>query len=76
MKAFYYEIEPYAIRAYGYELTVLPMNDGVYRVFSEGNQIADLYPEITDAGIYWNGFGHLSPRLAEEIGIQIFACEI
>jgi hypothetical protein len=52
------------------------MEDGVYRVQHSEKRIADLYPEITTAGIYWNGFGQVSPRLAEDIGRQIFACEI
>lgn len=76
MKAFYSDIEPYAIQASGMRLTVLPMEDGVYRVCHFGKLLADLYPEITAAGIYWNGFGQLQPWLAEEIGEQIYAFEI
>lgn len=76
MKELYFDIAPYCIRASGLDLTVLLMNDGVYRVFNENRVIADLYPEITAAGIYWNGFGQLSPRLAEEIGALIYACEV
>jgi hypothetical protein len=33
-------------------LTVLPMNHGVYRVYQSGKLLADLYPEITVAGIF------------------------
>lgn len=76
MKAFFYEIEPYQIRAAGIAMTVVPMNDGVYRICENEKKIADLYPEITAAGIYWNAFGQLSPSLAEEIGSKIYACEI
>ena len=76
MKAFYDDIEPYQIRASGMLLTVLPMEDGVYRVCYSGKILADLYPEITDAGICWDGFGQLDLSLAEEIGQQIYACEI
>lgn len=66
MKAFYDDIEPYQIHASGMQLIVLPMEDGVYRVCHSG-KMADLYPEITAAGIYWNGFGQLLVCLAEEI---------
>jgi hypothetical protein len=76
MKAFFHEIEPYHIQADGTALTVIPMTDGVYRVCNNERKIADLYPEITAAGIYWNAFGLLSLRLAEEIGSQIYSCEI
>lgn len=76
MKSFYNDIEPYRIMASGMCLTVLPMNDGVYRVCHHGKVLADLYPEITAAGVYWNGFGQLKPWLAEEIGKQIYAFEI
>ena len=76
MKAFFYEIEPYHIQAAGVALTVVPMTDGVYRICENEKKIADLYPEITAAGIFWNAFGQVSPRLAEEIGSQICACEI
>lgn len=76
MKAFYADIEPYNIQASGMRLTVLPMEDGVYRVCHYGKVLADLYPEITAAGIYWNGFGQLQPWLAEEIGEQIYLFEI
>ncbi|MEJ2880457.1 hypothetical protein [Pedobacter sp. GR22-6] len=76
MKTFFHEIEPYQIQASGMRLSVLPMEDGVYRV-SHGNKLlADLYPEITAAGIFWNGFGQLPVRVAEEIGQQIYAHEI
>ncbi|HKG06678.1 MAG TPA: hypothetical protein VKB19_09490 [Pedobacter sp.] len=76
MKTFYYDIEPYQIQASGMQLTVLPMEDGVYRVCHGGEILAVLYPEITAAGIYWNGFGQIPLRFAEEIGQQIYACEI
>ena len=76
MKAFYNDIEPYRILASGMRLTVLPMNDGVYRVCHRGKVLADLYPEITAAGVHWNGFGQLQPWLAEEIGREIYAFEI
>ena len=76
MKAFYYDIEPYIIQASGMSLMVLPMEDGVYRISQFGKLLADLYPEITAAGVYWNGFGQLPIWLAEEIGQQIFAREI
>ena len=76
MKAFYDDIAPYQIRASGMQLTVLPMEDGVYRVCHDKKVLADLYPEITATGIYWNGFGQLPMWLAEEIGQQIYACEI
>lgn len=76
MKAFYYDIEPYQIQASGMQLTVLPMEDGVYRVCHDKKVLADLYPEITAAGIYWNGFGQISLRFAEEIGQRIYDCEI
>ena len=76
MKAFYFDIEPYKICVSGMPLTVLPMEDGVYRVCCKKKVLADLYPEITAVGIYWNGFGQISPLLAEEIGLEIYACEI
>lgn len=76
MKAFYNEIEPYSIHASGLDLTVVPMTDGVYRVLNGGGFLADLYPEITAVGIYWNGFGQLSTGLADEIGSQIYAHEV
>lgn len=76
MKAFYYDIEPYDIQASGMSLMVLPMEDGVYRISHFGKLLADLYPEITAAGVYWNGFGQLPIWLAEEIGQQICAREI
>lgn len=76
MKAFYNHIEPYKISASGLQLTVLPLDDGVYRVCHKNSVLADLYPEITAAGIYWNGFGQLPPWLAEEIGEEIYACEV
>lgn len=76
MKSFYYEIEPYSIHASGFDLTVVPMTDGAYRVLYAGEFVGDLYPEITAAGVYWNGFGQLSVGLAEEIGSQIYAHEV
>lgn len=76
MKALFYEIEPYRIQVDGIAMTVIPMTDGVYRICANQRKIADLYPEITATGIYWNAFGQMSPRLAEEIGKQIYACEI
>jgi len=76
MKAFYDDIAPYQIYASGMQLTVLPMEDGVYRVCHDEKVLADLFPEITAAGIYWNGFGQIPMRFAEEIGEQIYACEI
>jgi hypothetical protein len=76
MKALYYDIGPYAIQASGMQLNVLPMEDGVYRVSHSGKVLADLYPEITAAGMYWNGFGQVQPWLAEEIGEQIYLFEI
>jgi hypothetical protein len=76
MKSFYYEIEPYSIHASGYDLTVVPLTDGAYRVINPGGFVADLYPEITAAGIFWNGFGLLSAGLADEIGSQIYAYEV
>ena len=76
MKSFYYDIAPYQIRASGMQLTVLPTEDGVYRVCHSGKIMADLYPEITAAGICWKGFGQLPVRFADEIGQKIYACEI
>lgn len=76
MKASFYEIEPYHIQVYGIALTIIPMEDGVYRVQRQDKCIADVYPEITAVGIYWNSFGRISPMLAEEIGNRIYACEI
>ena len=76
MKTFFYEIAPYQIQASGMRLTVLPTEDGVYRIIQGGKLVADLYPEITAAGIFWNGFGQLPVRVAEEIGQQIYAHEI
>lgn len=76
MKTFFDNIEPYRIHASGMQLIVLPMEDGIYRVCHSGNILADLYPEITAAGIYWNGFGLVPLWLAEEIGQKIHACEI
>lgn len=76
MKSFYYEIDPYSIHASGFDLTVIPMTDGVYRVLNGRGFVADLYPEITSTGVYWNGFGMLSAGLAEEIGSQIYAHEV
>ena len=76
MKAFFYDIAPYHIVAAGMHLTVLPMEDGVYRVCQYGKILADLYPDITAAGICWNGFGQLPLQLVEEIGREIYACEI
>lgn len=76
MKAFYDDIAPYKISACGTQLMVLPMEGGVYRVYQSGKVLADLYPEITAAGIFWNGFGQLPLWFAEEIGQQIYACEI
>ena len=76
MKAFYYEIEPYHIQACGMRLTVVPMEDGVYRICHREKVLANLYPEITAAGICWNGFGQLPLWLVEEIGKQIYACEV
>lgn len=75
MKSSFYDIEPYQIRASGMRLTALLMEDGVYRVSYDGQIVADLYPEITAAGIYWNGFGQIPLWLAEEIGQEIYACE-
>ena len=76
MKAFYDEIEPYKIKASGMQLTVLPMEDGVYRVCDKNKVLADLYPEITAVGVFWNGFGQLPLWFVEEIGEQICSCEI
>ena len=76
MKSFYYEIDPYSIHASGFDLTVIPMTDGVYRVLNGRGFVADLYPEITSTGVYWNGFWMLSAGLAEEIGSQIYAHEV
>ncbi|MBB5440600.1 hypothetical protein HDC92_004303 [Pedobacter sp. AK017] len=76
MKTFFHAVEPYHIQASGMRLTVLPMEDGVYRVCHRDKVLADLYPEITAAGIFWNGFGQLSVWVAEEIGQQICAHEI
>lgn len=76
MKAFYYDIEPYHIQASGMQLTVVAMEDGVYRVYHCEKVLADLYPEITAAGICWNGFGQLPLWFVEEIGQQIYACEV
>lgn len=76
MKAFYYDMEPYQINVSGMPLMVFPMNDGTYRVNYGQKNLADLYPEITAAGIYWNGFGQIPPSLAEEIGQSIYAYEI
>jgi len=76
MKAFYFDIEPYQIQVSGMPLTVLPMQDGIYRVCYQKQILAELYPEITAAGIYWNSFGQISPLLAEEIGKEIYSCEI
>ena len=76
MKALFYEIEPYKIQASGMELTVLPMEDGIYRICRSGKVLADLYPEITAVGIFWNGFGVLPVWLADEIGQEIYDYEI
>jgi zona occludens toxin (predicted ATPase) len=76
MKTFFHEIAPYQIHATGMRFTVLPMEDGVYRVIQEGKLVADLYPEITAAGIFWNGFGQVPIQVADEIGKQIYAHEI
>lgn len=69
-------MEPYQINVSGMPLVVFPMNDGTYRVSDGKQSLADLYPEITAAGIYWNGFGQIPASLAEEIGQSIYACEI
>jgi hypothetical protein len=76
MKGRYYEIEPYQIRVSGMPLTVFPMDDGVYKVCAQHEVLAHLYPEITAAGIYWNAFGQIKASMAEEIGLEIYACEI
>lgn len=76
MASLYYNIDPYAIQIEGLTLTVLLMDDGVYRVQLPDEHIADIYPEITATGIYWNSFGQITPGLAEEIGRQIWACEV
>ncbi|WP_442591375.1 hypothetical protein ACSBL2_09115 [Pedobacter sp. AW31-3R] len=76
MKSLFYEIAAYQLFAAGDDLTVIPMADGVYRICFAGQQIVDLYPEITAAGIYWNGFGLIEPWRAEEIGAAIFAYEV
>lgn len=69
-------MEPYQIDVSGMPLVVLPMNDGTYRVIRGNENLADLYPEITAAGIYWNGFGQISALLADEIGQSIYAHKI
>ncbi|MEJ2884236.1 hypothetical protein [Pedobacter sp. GR22-6] len=76
MKTRFYEIEPYRITAGGMPLEVIPMEDGSYRVCKRKKILAELYPEITAAGICWNGFGQLPPWFAEEIGAEIYAHEI
>lgn len=76
MKAFYHDIAPYLIRVSDRLLAVLPMEDGVYRVIDDETILADLFPEITANGICWNSFGQLPVCLADEIGQQIYACEI
>ncbi|MHA4893766.1 hypothetical protein ACXZ1K_03365 [Pedobacter sp. PWIIR3] len=76
MAAFYHTIDPYYIKIEDRVLTVLPLEDGVYRVQQDEMPVADLYPEITAAGVYWNGFGQISAGLADEIGSQIYAWEI
>ena len=76
MKTLFHEIDSYNIRAFGLRLHVQPMEDGVYRISQGKKLLADLYPEITAAGIFWNGFGQLPVQVAEEIGQQIFAREI
>lgn len=75
MKAFYYDMEPYRMQVSGKDLLVLPMADGVYRVCYRNRLLADLYPEISAGGIYWNGFGLISSVLAQEIGMKICAFE-
>lgn len=71
-------MEPYQINVSGMLLKVFPMDDGTYRICSaaDGKSLADLYPDITAAGIYWNGFGQISALLAEQIGLSIYAHEI
>jgi len=76
MKAFFFDMEPYHVRVSGMNLLVLPMADGVYRVCYGKQVLANLYPEITAAGVYWNGFGMISPLLAEQIGLEIYAAEL
>ena len=75
MKALFFDMDPYDIRVSGMHLLVLPMADGAYRVYYRKRVIADLYPEISAAGIYWNGFGLISPLLAEQIGLRIYGFE-
>lgn len=71
-------MEPYQIKVSGMPLVVFPLSDGTYQICrgTEGESLADLYPEITAAGIYWNGFGQISVMLAEQIGLSIYAHEI
>jgi hypothetical protein len=76
MKSLFYDIAPYHILVFGKPIKVLPMEDGVYRVYRKGKMIADLYPEITATGIYWNAFGQLSAAVADEIGTAIYAFEV
>jgi hypothetical protein len=69
-------MEPYQISVSGIPLTVFPMDDGTYKVCREKEILAKLYPEITAVGIYWNGFEQISPMLAEQIGVMIYAHEV
>lgn len=69
-------MEPYQINVSGMPLMVFPLNDGTYRISQGKENFAELYPEITAAGIYWNGFGQIPASLAEEIGQSIYAYEI
>ena len=75
MKAFFFDMDPYDIRVSGMHLLVLPMVDGAYRVYYRKRVLADLYPEISATGIHWNGFGLITPLLAEQIGLRICAFE-
>jgi hypothetical protein len=66
----------YTIEVFHMHLDVLPMKSGFYKVFYQKDLLVDLFPEITASGTYWNGYGRISPLLAEEIGIEISASEI
>ncbi|TDQ12184.1 hypothetical protein [Pedobacter metabolipauper] len=69
-------MDPYELIFENKQLTVQPLEDGMYSVYENDIKIADLYPEIYDCKITWYTADLITAEYAQGLGEAIYNHEL
>lgn len=67
-------MDPYDIEISGKTFTVVPLDDGTYTIWEGAKRIANLWLDVTAAGICWAA-EKITLQFADQIGTKISAHE-